>query len=135
VEVLHHLAGDVTGHGRAAGRDVANRGEQLFGRAGLDQITVRPGFERAENPFAVLINRHHYDLHGGGALLDFGDTLNAGHVRQFDVHEDHIRVGCQDPGQRFLGGNEGAQAFYVRGRLEDLDELLAQSPVVFHNDD
>ena len=116
-------------------RDVANRREQLFRRAGLDQIAIRAGFQGAENAFAVFINRDHDDLHRGRGLFDLGDAFDPGHARQLDVHEHDIRIFCQNLRQSLLGGRKCGQTFDVGRRFKDLNELLSQAFVVFNNDD
>jgi hypothetical protein len=75
--------------GPAAG-DVADGFQQLLGGAGFDEITVGAGFQGHEDALAVLIDGDHDDLQIGRRFAQLDHTIDAGHARQLDVHEDDV---------------------------------------------
>lgn len=127
MEVLDDFLCYRAGHGRASAIRVADGFEQLFGRAGFDEVTVGARFEGFEDAVAVFIDRDHDDLDFREQTFEFADALDARHAWQLDVHEYDVRQVFWNMFQSLLACGEVSDAFDVRRAAKDFDELVSQS--------
>ena len=135
LKVVDDLAGDLHGHGRAAGVDLFDGLEDFGGGHVLKQVAAGAVAQRIKDQIAVLVGRQHQHLDLGQPLFEAGDTLDAAHAGQVDVHQHDVRL---------LGGNslQGLLAIPVRTdaakrrrTAQQLRQALAGAPAIFDDGD
>ena len=90
MKMFHDLPRHLRGHRRAAGMNFVNRLDQSVVTGVLQQITAGARAQRIKNAVAVFVSRQHQDAKSGQFQFEFGDTFDAAHAGQIDVHQSHV---------------------------------------------
>jgi hypothetical protein len=104
LEVVNNLAGDLHGHGCSAGMDLLDRLDEFGGRHVFKKVTAGAASQGVENEVAFLVSGEHEDLDFREAFFEAGNTFDAAHSREVDVHEDHIGFFGGDVAERLFAG-------------------------------
>ena len=83
-----------------AGRDRADRVEELLGPRVLQQEAGSAGAQRLEDVLVALEGRHDQDAGRRTRLGDAAGGLDAVDLRHPDVHQDHVGPGGRDEVER-----------------------------------
>ncbi|CAM2147606.1 hypothetical protein PT2222_10230 [Paraburkholderia tropica] len=106
--VDQHVIGERLGHRRAhilaAARDLLDRGRHLRGVHGLGQIARRAGLQRAHRVLILAIHREHQHRHARRLFLRAFEHLDAAHVGQRDVEQDHVAGVARERDERLAAG-------------------------------
>jgi hypothetical protein len=132
-EGLNDAPGDLAAHGSTALFHFLDGLKDVGGIGALQEITARPGLEGAEDALIVFINCKDEDLNGRTKFLKTAGTVQTGHVRQMDVHENDIWQQAGDLLESFLGTAAGADTAVSRGFVHITREGGAEIPIVFND--
>ena len=135
LERLHYFAGDVAGHGRAAGIHILDGGQQFRRADWLEQIAGSPGGERFEDAVRVVVDCKHEDLHAGKKFGQPANALDAIHAGQVDVHQHDLGRETRNLAQGILSARKSPDTAAVGCALEDARKTRAQRRIIFHNRD
>lgn len=134
-ELGDQAASDRGGQERLAGRDDADRGEEVGGRGVLEQEAARPRAERRVDVGVQVEGREDQDADVREVGADPPGGLDAVHLGHADVHEDDVgafALGQRDRLGAVAGLADGAQA--RRGVDQDAEAAAQQGLVVGDED-
>jgi DNA-binding NarL/FixJ family response regulator len=135
-ELPDQAAGDARRDYGVAGRDHADRGQDVFQCHVLDQEPAGPGPQRAVDVVIVVEGGEHEHPGAGAGGGDQLGCLDAVHARHADVHDDHVRVlvlTTFDEDDYVFGAlRAGASGFLVKDMA--LEDILTAIRVVAAGD-
>ncbi len=134
-ERLNHTAGYLAGHGRASVEHIQKGGAQIGRLGALQQIPIRTGLKSEKHQFLIVHGGQDDDLSFRQELLQSDGAFDAGHPRQKNIHEDHVRHLLRDGPDGFLAGAARANAFEIGKRVDQLRPDLAHLRLILNERD
>lgn len=134
-EEIHHPAGDLGRHGRAAIDRVTQGFHQLYVGSVLEQVSGGAGAQRVEDSLVIGIYRQHHDGHGGIEFAQKHDALNAGHAGQSKVEQDDVEVRGAGSGEGLLHGAPIGDTLKTGGAFDQPAQAFAHAPLIFNDGD
>src|ERR1017187_1623537 len=78
------------------------------------------------------MDREDQGMNGRPTLLKAGDSVDAGHSRQVDIHQRQIWLGGGRVTQGMLHRRAGATAGETRSAVNQSGQTLTKAPVILH---
>jgi hypothetical protein len=133
LEVGDHFARDLHRHRSAAGMDLLDGLDELGGRHVFQQVPAGPAAQGVKNQIALLVGSQHQHLQPGQPRFEAGNTFDAAHAGQVDVHQHHIRDFLGDRLQRLLPIGMGPHAAQPRRAADQFGQTFARAAAVLHD--
>ncbi len=133
VKRLHDLPRDTCGHRGAAPIHLVDRFEKFCRRRSLQEVSVRARRQRIEDRIAVFVDGKHESLSGRAKFPELSHTVDAGHLREVDIHQDNVWPDSGKIPERILGVLVLAHTAKSIRSVDDDGKTLSYTVIVLDN--